>query len=89
MTRKACGGTLLRNRMRHNRRGAVERAARLSRGNRPGFSTAAPPDVGRALYEHFARQIAALGIPTQTGSFGADMAVTLTNDGPVTIWVEV
>lgn len=64
-------------------------AADTSRGNRPGFSTAAPPDVGRALYEHFARQIAALGIPTQTGSFGADMAVTLTNDGPVTIWVEV
>ncbi len=58
------------------------------RGNRPGFSYAAPPDVGKRLYEHFTAQIAALGIPTANGIFGADMAVSLTNDGPVTIWMD-
>lgn len=64
-------------------------AADTSRGNRPGFSAAAKPDVGRALYEQFIEDMAALGIATATGSFGADMAVSLTNDGPVTIWLDV
>lgn len=59
------------------------------RGNRPGFSTAAPPAEGERLYERFAEEVAALGIPTQRGRFGADMKVSLVNDGPVTIWVEV
>lgn len=59
------------------------------RGNRPGFSTAADPETGRALYEEFTRQMQAQGIPCANGRFGADMAVSLTNDGPVTIWVEV
>ena len=63
-------------------------AADTARGNRPGFSAAAPPDEGRRLYEAFAKEIEALGIPTQTGSFGADMAVELVNDGPVTIWID-
>ena len=63
-------------------------AADTSRGNRPGFSTAAKPDVGRAQYLQFVDDMRALGIPTQTGEFGADMAVSLTNDGPVTIWME-
>ncbi len=63
-------------------------AADTSRGNRPGFSTAAKPDEGRKLYEYFADQIASMGIPTATGEFGADMAVRLLNDGPVTIWME-
>ncbi len=63
-------------------------AADTSRGNRPGFSAAAPPEEGRALYEHFARALAAEGIPTRTGVFGADMAVSLVNDGPVTIWLD-
>ncbi len=63
-------------------------AADTSRGNRPGFSTAAKPDEGRKLYEYFADQIAGLGIPAETGQFGADMAVRLLNDGPVTIWME-
>lgn len=58
------------------------------RGNRPGFSYAAPPELGRALYDHFTASLSAQGIPTQTGIFGADMAVTLTNDGPVTIWMD-
>lgn len=64
-------------------------AADTSRGNRPGFSTAAKPDVGRRLYEQFIADMGALGIETATGSFGADMAVSLTNDGPVTIWLDV
>lgn len=63
-------------------------AADTSRGNRPGFSQAAPPAEGEALYTYFARAMAALGIPVQTGQFGADMAVSLINDGPVTIWIE-
>ena len=64
-------------------------AADTSRGNRPGFSNAANPETGRALYESFVSDMAALGISTATGSFGADMAVSLTNDGPVTIWMDV
>lgn len=64
-------------------------AADTSRGNRPGFSAAAAPETGRALYERFCAQMAALGIPVATGAFGADMAVSLTNDGPVTLWLEV
>lgn len=59
------------------------------RGNRPGFSTAAKPDEGRRLYELFTMAMGEEGIPTANGIFGADMAVALVNDGPVTIWVEV
>jgi len=64
-------------------------AGDTSRGNRPGFSSAARPDEGRALYEQCASEIAALGITTETGQFGADMKVMLTNDGPVTLWLDV
>lgn len=63
-------------------------AADTGRGNRPGFSAAAAPDLGARLYEHFAQRLAALGVPVQTGRFGADMQVSLVNDGPVTLWVE-
>lgn len=63
-------------------------AADTSRGNRPGFATAARPELGKHLYEHFAKTLATLGVPVETGSFGADMAVSLVNDGPVTIWME-
>lgn len=59
------------------------------RGNRPGFSTAAAPDDGKRLYEHFTNRLKALGIPTANGIFGADMAVSLINDGPVTIWLDM
>lgn len=59
------------------------------RGNRPGFSTAAKPEVGERLYNHFTTRIAAEGIPTANGIFGADMSVNLTNDGPVTIWLDL
>ncbi|MBE0453868.1 MAG: D-tyrosyl-tRNA(Tyr) deacylase [Roseovarius sp.] len=63
-------------------------AADTSRGNRPGFSTAAAPEEGRRLYEHFAGALAALGVPVETGQFAGDMRVRLVNDGPVTIWME-
>ncbi|AVO39378.1 D-aminoacyl-tRNA deacylase [Pukyongiella litopenaei] len=63
-------------------------AADTSRGNRPGFSAAAAPEDGNRLYEHFAAALARLGLPVATGEFGADMAVALVNDGPVTIWIE-
>jgi D-aminoacyl-tRNA deacylase len=63
-------------------------AADTSRGNRPGFSTAAPPEEGERLYQYFAGRIQAEGIPVATGRFGADMKVSLLNDGPVTIWMD-
>ena len=63
-------------------------AADLSRGNRPGFSHAAAPDVGRELYENFCRLLAEEGVAVETGEFGAEMAVSLVNDGPVTIWMD-
>jgi D-tyrosyl-tRNA(Tyr) deacylase len=58
------------------------------RGNRPGFSTAAPPDEGRRLYGYFTDRMRDQGITTANGEFGADMAVSLLNDGPVTIWLD-
>ncbi|GGL60420.1 D-aminoacyl-tRNA deacylase [Wenxinia marina] len=63
-------------------------AADTSRGNRPGFSTAAAPDRGEALYEAFAAAMVAQGVETDRGRFGADMQVSLVNDGPVTIWLD-
>lgn len=63
-------------------------AADTSRGNRPGFSAAAPPAEGKALYEYFAARLVTEGVPVETGEFGADMAVSLVNDGPVTLWME-
>lgn len=64
-------------------------AGDTSSGNRPRFSAAAPPDVGRALYQQFIADMTGLDIPVATGEFGADMAVELVNDGPVTLWMEV
>lgn len=63
-------------------------AADTRSGNRPGFSSAAPPETGRALYDDFARALRDLGCGVETGEFGADMKVALTNDGPVTIWLD-
>lgn len=63
-------------------------AADTSRGNRPGFSDAAPPDLGERLYTVFADRLAALGVSTGRGVFGAEMQVALVNDGPMTLWVE-
>jgi D-tyrosyl-tRNA(Tyr) deacylase len=58
------------------------------RGNRPGFSSAAAPDLGERLYLRFSACLAAEGVPVSNGRFGADMAVRLVNDGPVTIWMD-
>ena len=63
-------------------------AADPRRGNRPGFSAAAAPETGAALYEAFAAALRGEGIATETGRFGADMQVSLVNDGPVTIWLD-
>ncbi|WGI22779.1 D-aminoacyl-tRNA deacylase [Amylibacter sp. IMCC11727] len=63
-------------------------AADTSRGNRPGFSAAAPPDVGEPLYDLLCETIANYGVSVGKGQFGGDMQVSLTNDGPVTIMVE-
>lgn len=59
-----------------------------TKGNRPGFSAAAPPEEGKRLYEAFSANVAALGINVANGIFGADMRVELVNDGPVTIWLD-
>ena len=64
-------------------------AADTSRGNRPGFSTAAPPDEGARLYDVFSDRLRAQGIRVANGEFGADMDVALINQGPVTIWLDV
>ena len=58
------------------------------RGNRPGFSTAAPPAEGQRLYDYFASRLAAEGLTIAKGVFGADMDVELLNQGPVTIWMD-
>ncbi len=60
-------------------------AADLRRGNRPGFSGAAQPDIARDLYDRFCQALTGHGVPVETGTFAAHMAVELTNDGPVTI----
>lgn len=63
-------------------------AADTSRGNRPGFSSAASPAEGERLYSYFVKQLQSLGVDVATGRFGADMKVALVNDGPVTIWLD-
>jgi D-aminoacyl-tRNA deacylase len=63
-------------------------AADTARGLRPGFSTAAPPEQGRRLFDHLVMLARQGTLRVQTGIFGAHMQVSLTNDGPVTIWLE-
>lgn len=58
--------------------------ADTKKGNRPAFTGAAKPDMAKSLYETFNAQLA-VHVPVQTGAFGADMQVSLINDGPVTI----
>jgi D-tyrosyl-tRNA(Tyr) deacylase len=63
-------------------------AADLTRGRRPSFERAAPPEEARGLYQAFVDHLRAARIPTETGVFGARMQVELINDGPVTLWFE-
>jgi len=58
------------------------------RGNRPGFSSAAAPEDGKRLYEAFADRLGAEGFSVRRGIFGADMDVSLLNQGPMTIWMD-
>jgi len=63
-------------------------AADTAKGLRPGFSTAAPPEQGRRLFDHLVLLARQTNTKVETGIFGAHMQVSLTNDGPVTIWLE-
>jgi D-tyrosyl-tRNA(Tyr) deacylase len=63
-------------------------AADTSGGLRPSFTTAAPPALGQALFDRVVAQVRSSGVPYAVGRFGADMQVSLTNDGPVTFWLE-
>lgn len=62
--------------------------ADTKKGNRPGFSSAAPPELGKELFAYFCQQIEAQMGVLQCGVFGADMKVGLVNDGPVTFWLQ-
>jgi len=62
--------------------------AETSKGKRPGFSKGAPPALGEELYNYFIQTAKNTGLKIATGQFGADMKVSLTNDGPVTFWLE-
>lgn len=59
------------------------------KGTRPSFTTAAPPDEGRRLFDYFVARARNLHNEVETGRFGADMQVSLINDGPVTFWLQV
>ncbi len=65
--------------------GGVPVVPRSAKGNRPSFAEAAPPEQAEPLYELFCSELRTLGIPVETGVFGAKMEVELVNDGPVTL----
>lgn len=64
-------------------------AADTGRGNRPSFSRSAPPELGKSLYVEFVNHLKTLGFSAPTGIFGADMKVSLLNDGPVTFTLTI
>jgi D-aminoacyl-tRNA deacylase len=63
--------------------------ADTEKGNRPSFSGAAPPEQAEPFYERFCDELRKLGVPVETGVFGARMRLELVNDGPVTIVLDV
>jgi D-tyrosyl-tRNA(Tyr) deacylase len=63
--------------------------ADTAKGLRPSFTPAAPPELGKALFDYFCSQAQQQFAIVQSGVFGADMQVSLTNDGPVTFWLTV
>jgi D-tyrosyl-tRNA(Tyr) deacylase len=63
-------------------------AADTRKGTRASFTSAAPPELGRRLFDHLVASAMARYQPVATGVFGADMQVALVNDGPVTFWLE-
>jgi len=64
-------------------------AADTNSGTRPSFTPAAPPELGRHLFEHFVTRARGRHAPVEAGRFGAGMRVELINDGPVTFWLQV
>jgi D-tyrosyl-tRNA(Tyr) deacylase len=64
-------------------------AADTGKGTRPSFTPAAPPDLGRRLFEHMLARARSAHSPVAAGEFGAMMKVSLINDGPVTLWLQV
>jgi D-tyrosyl-tRNA(Tyr) deacylase len=62
--------------------------ASTKKGNRPSFIQSAKPEIAIPIYEQFINSLKETGIPIQTGTFGADMKVSLSNDGPVTIIID-
>jgi D-tyrosyl-tRNA(Tyr) deacylase len=64
-------------------------AADTNSGNRPSFTPAAPPEEGRRLFDYLVSRANEIHAGTASGRFGADMQVSLTNDGPVTFWLRV
>jgi D-aminoacyl-tRNA deacylase len=63
-------------------------AASTRRGNRPSFEDAEAPQQAQRMYEEFVRRLRETGLTVRTGEFGADMAVSLMNDGPVTVMLD-
>ncbi|MEY3219760.1 MAG: hypothetical protein RIT27_1117 [Pseudomonadota bacterium] len=64
-------------------------AANTQKGNRPSFTTAAPPEIGEKWFNYFLMQAKSKHYMVESGRFGANMEVHLINDGPVTFWLQV